>query len=77
MVTLECVKGLLKKTPGRTMSDDEYINKTFADNGWWSTSVVMDAVEYGSPGIERKRVWWAAIRGITTDPITVTSFFKR
>ena len=71
MVSFECVVGLLKKRLNMK-SDAEYMRDVFEEKGWWMLFRVMDAVEFGSPELERLRAWWAGAKHLAGAMQTLT-----
>ena len=57
---LECVVQLLQSSGGK-QSDAHWIVDRFKEKGFWSTAVVFEAEERGSP-LPRERCWWPVWR---------------
>ena len=76
ILTLECVKGLLKKQPHQ-VSDAEFIVMELQKKGWWAYFDLLDASAYGSPEVERLRAWWAGGKDLQGSHEEITAFFRQ
>ena len=76
MLSFECVKGLMKKTADKE-SDADYICDLMRSKGWWMINELLDGIQWGSPEVERMRVWWAGAKGLVGEHDEITAFFRR
>ena len=38
---------------------------------------LLDGIQWGSPEVERMRVWWAGAKGLVGEHDEITAFFRR
>ncbi len=79
LVMLECVKGLMQKTPDYPLSDMEYIVKEFEAHKYWCLPALLDNVDYGGDSW-REFLWWVAVLNLIHGKVMkqeVDQFFFR